>query len=227
MSVFQKYVPNCPEKLHLHFWRFLRAPSVARTLFLPFQYTSMYFCYFLKTFQWKTKFFCQFSEYSKRFSDFPEVSENFWNFPNFSKKVPHFSYFCFNFKIKCQFFKKMYQIFRKKSIYILGVPSAPPYLPYPFYCLFHTLQCTSVIFLKLLSGKQHFFCQFSEYPKIFPGFLEFSKNSKNFPQFFEFSKKNLLHRCCFLTTLRLITSCVFFCGLPCRPNPNSLSVIFK
>ena len=45
-------------------------PSSDRTPFLPFSYSSMYFCYFLKTFKSKTNFFAYFLNILKYFPTF-------------------------------------------------------------------------------------------------------------------------------------------------------------
>ena len=113
------------------------------------------------------------SEQQNFFANFLHILEDFPTCQKFQKI----------FEI-LRIFQKMYQIFRKKSIYIFGVPSAPPLSPVPFFCLFHTLQCTSVIFLKLLSGKKKFYANYLNILKYFPTFWNFFKkifeNSKNF-----------------------------------------------
>ena len=60
--------------------------------FFSFSYFSIYFCYFHKTFEWTLKFFCEFSQYSKKFSRFLELLKKnfrkiFHNFANFPKKI--------------------------------------------------------------------------------------------------------------------------------------------
>ena len=100
--------------------------------------------------------------------------------------------------MKLRFFKVIYQVLRKNSIYIFGAPTAlplhrhsRPYLcstyslscPQPFFLLFHTFQSRSVIFTPLLSKKNKIFCQFFEFSWKFPDFPEFSFLWKNFPIF--------------------------------------------
>ena len=82
VSVFERNLPNFPEKINLHFWHPLctstaspTRPHRLPTIFLPFSNFLIYFCYFHEAFEWITKFFWQFSEYAKNFSEFLEFSK--------------------------------------------------------------------------------------------------------------------------------------------------------
>ena len=141
------------KKIHLHFWRPQRTPTVST--FLPFWYLSINFCYFDKSFEWKTKFFSQFPAYFKISRNFQKVFEIF---RIFQKNFHNFLIFFLILKWNVGFSKKFTEFFRKNQSSFWApppnphsTPTVPPTSPPPspsplflaflyfssYFCYFH------------------------------------------------------------------------------------------
>ena len=117
MLVFQRNLPNFPKKIHLHFWRPQRTPTAPppSPLFYLFHTSQLTSVILTKLLSEQQNFFANFRHILK------------------DSRIPGISKICsfiLNFKIKCWFLKEIYRMFRKKSIFILGSPTASSQHPH-------------------------------------------------------------------------------------------------